>query len=158
VSDHVLSLSQNLVPCACRDSRFPPFRNERGKMGHPFVWLGWDSVGRVLGDAGSLDFARDDGLFSGLREWASRHTSAAGSRSAIAYYGTAEAVPFPRGTKPHPISEMNGVRSSRFLFSTFPQQNTEKSCARQENPSTRRSRNGIPQRLKAWSSLCLRHD
>src|SRR5579862_9568479 len=97
VSDHVLSLSQNLVPCACRDSRFPPFRNERGKMGHPFVWLGWDSVGRVLGDAGSLDFARDDGLFSGLREWASRHTSAAGSRSAIAYYGTAEAVPFPRG-------------------------------------------------------------
>jgi hypothetical protein len=29
------------------------------------------------------------------REWASRHTSAAGSRRVLAYYGTAEAVPFP---------------------------------------------------------------
>jgi hypothetical protein len=39
------------------DSRFPPFRNLRGKMGHPFVWLG-------VGDAKSLGFARDDRFFS----------------------------------------------------------------------------------------------
>jgi hypothetical protein len=29
------------MPFARQDSRFPPFRNEGGKMGHPFVWLGW---------------------------------------------------------------------------------------------------------------------
>jgi len=35
------------------------------RWGTLFVWLGWDSVGRVFGDARSLDFARDDRFLAG---------------------------------------------------------------------------------------------
>jgi hypothetical protein len=45
------------MPCAGRDSRFPPFRTGREKMGHPL------RGGVRLGDTGSLDCARDDRLF-----------------------------------------------------------------------------------------------
>src|SRR5580698_5225261 len=45
------------MACARRDSRFPPFRTERGKMGHPFVWLGWETQGPSTA-LGMTDFAR----------------------------------------------------------------------------------------------------
>src|SRR5579864_7524023 len=55
------------MPCARRDSRFPPFRTERGKMGHPsFLGEGEIEWAGVLGDARSIGCARDDRLSRGL--------------------------------------------------------------------------------------------
>src|SRR5271170_1795868 len=56
------------MPCARRDSRLPPFRTERGKMGHPLVWLGEIECAGVRGDARSLDCAPDDKSSAGPHE------------------------------------------------------------------------------------------